>query len=185
MIIGCFGRKEKGSDYLGHVATTTLKSANAHIFIIKHREVPLPPINQPATWILATDNSPTAKHALDIVLSLMHPSDHLWIFYAAKFEAFAKRVQTAHESELEKGNRQGTFVFEHVQGRQNYAEAIVEFAEKKGADVLAIGHRGHSKKLEVSSPGGTEQKKLGSVSEYCSENARCALLIVKGTGQHE
>ena len=116
-MIGCFGRKEKESNYLGHVATQTLKNANAHNIIVKQRPVPLPPKGQPATWVIATDNSPCARHALDLVLSLMHPDDKLYIFYAAKYESFANRVKKYHEEQLEKTGRQGEFVFEHVQGR--------------------------------------------------------------------
>eukprot|EP01051_Picozoa_sp_SAG22_P013371 SAG22_NODE_1489_length_4310_cov_7.945856_3_plen_176_part_00 len=145
LVIGCFGRKEKENNYLGHVATQTLKMANAHVFVVKQRPVPFPPKGQPGTWVLATDNSPCARHALDLVLSLMGADDKLYIYYAAKYESFANRVKKYHMDQLEKVDRQGEFVFQHVQGRENYAGVIVNFAVQKDADVLAIGNRGHSK----------------------------------------
>ena len=37
---------------------------------------------KPVTWVVGTDNSECARHALDTCLELMSPDDNLWVFYA-------------------------------------------------------------------------------------------------------
>eukprot|EP01047_Picozoa_sp_COSAG01_P080430 COSAG01_NODE_15637_length_1316_cov_0.935908_2_plen_113_part_00 len=75
---------------------------------------------------------------------------------------------------------------QHVQGQANYGDVLCRFAERQSANVLVIGHGGHSRAsaqrqqaaaADADDGGG---KKLGSVSEHCAEQAGCALLIVKG-----
>ena len=76
---------------------------------------------------------------------------------------------------------------QHVQGQANYGDVLCRFAERQSANVLVIGHGGHSRAsaqrqqaaaaANAADGGG---KKLGSVSEHCAEQAGCALLIVKG-----
>ena len=74
-MLGSYGLgKEHESNYLGHVAVTTLKLACANVFIVKQRPIPYPPVGKPAAWVLATDNSPCARHAFDVVLSLVSPA---------------------------------------------------------------------------------------------------------------
>jgi hypothetical protein len=98
LVAGSFGRKEKDSQHLGNVALATLKFCVADVFVVKSNLGVLPPPAQPAIWAVGTDNSPCARHTLDTVLALMNPDDKLFIYYAAKYESFAKRVEvrTAH-----------------------------------------------------------------------------------------
>ena len=42
----------------------------------------LPVAPKPVTWVVGTDNSECARHALDTCLELMSPDDNLWVFYA-------------------------------------------------------------------------------------------------------
>lgn len=193
LVIGSFGRKEKGNEVLGHVPDHTLKKLAADVFIVKQRpdSVPVIPVApKPVTWVVGTDNSECARHALDTCLELMSPDDNLWVFYAAKYESFAKRVEAAQLEEIEKAGRKGTFVFKHVMGKANYADVLCDFAYEKQADVLVVGHGGQSAKKRPPRADGSGKlvrtqtgPRLGSVTERCASEAHCALLITKGSGR--
>lgn len=81
--------------------------------------------------MVGTDHSDCAKHALDRTLELMAPDDKLFIFHAAKFESFAKRVEVAHQEIVTAAGRKATFVFDHVEGTAKLADVLCEFAFSK------------------------------------------------------
>ncbi len=58
--------------------------------------------------------------------------------------------------------------YAHLQG--NPAKLIVEFAEKKGVDLIVMGCKGHS---------GLWGNDLGHVTDKVSENAKCNVLIAR------
>jgi nucleotide-binding universal stress UspA family protein len=249
LVVAVADQKESHTDYVAAL----MESAESNLVILKQQSAQFfpPPKNLKAgfTWVLATDFSPYAKYALSVVLSLMGALDSLTIFYAAKYEAFAKRVQKYHEQELEKHNRCGEFLFEHVQGRQHFGQVICKVAESKAASILALGSRGvHSNtedatqnlfsvanvvntakqslrehdrdslaKYEVRDSlggvgvkasagvqarasgrqlssesesdatmvGAEAHRTIGNVSAYCADHCTCAMLIIKGRGDHE
>ena len=50
------------------------------VFIVKQRAVVLPPKPEPIVWVVGTDNSAHAKHALDTTLEMMGDGDELHVF---------------------------------------------------------------------------------------------------------
>eukprot|EP01048_Picozoa_sp_COSAG05_P023614 COSAG05_NODE_5190_length_1242_cov_0.937008_2_plen_278_part_01 len=83
LVLGSFGRKEKESVYLGHVPNALMKRSNTDVFIVKQAAELLPAqTNGAMVWVVGTDNSAHARHALDMTLGLMQPQDKLFIFYA-------------------------------------------------------------------------------------------------------
>ncbi len=63
---------------------------------------------------------------------------------------------------------------------QNYGDALCNFAKSKDADVLVIGHGGHSAAKMTAD---AQQPKLGSTTEHCAAECGCNLLITKGEGR--
>ena len=53
-----------------------------NVCVVKQRPVVLPPKPEPVVWVVGTDNSPHAKHALDTTLELMGNGDVLHVFCA-------------------------------------------------------------------------------------------------------
>lgn len=47
---------------------------------MKQRPAVLPPKPEPVRWVVGTDNSAHAKHALDTTLEMMGPDDKLHVF---------------------------------------------------------------------------------------------------------
>ena len=74
LVIGSFGRKEKDSNYLGHVPNSLLKKSVTDVFVVKQAAETLPQQKGDAMiWVIGTDNSACARHALDTTLALMQP----------------------------------------------------------------------------------------------------------------
>lgn len=73
-------------------------------------------------------------------------------------------------------------VLEFVVARalQNYGDVLCNFAKRKNADVLVIGHGGHS---AAKNSAESQEPKLGSTTEHCAAECGCALLITKGEGR--
>ena len=57
----------------------------ADVFVVKP-SAPVPGASEPVVWCVATDFSSNAKHALDVVLSLMAVEDKLIILHCTRFE---------------------------------------------------------------------------------------------------
>jgi hypothetical protein len=53
-----------------------------------------------------------AAHALRVTLELMRPEDKLCVYYAAKYESFAKRVEAKQKSIAAAAGRECEFVFQ-------------------------------------------------------------------------
>lgn len=90
-----------------------------------------------------------------------------------------------------------------INAPQNYGDVLCNFAERKKADVLVLGHGEshrplshsfpHAKLISPPGAGGHtaakkrevdhETPKLGSVTEHCAAECKCALLITKGEGR--
>jgi hypothetical protein len=47
---------------------------------VKQRAVVLPPKPEPIVWVVGTDNSAHAKHALDTTLTMMGEGDVLYVY---------------------------------------------------------------------------------------------------------
>ena len=73
--------------------------------------------------------------------------------------AAAERARTAGVAQVESDARQG-----------HPADAIIDVAEEKGADLIVIGHQGLR---------GAQRFLLGSVSTKVSHHAPCSVLIVR------
>lgn len=58
-------------------------SGAVDVFIVKQRPVVLPPKPEPVVWVVGTDNSSHAKHALDSTLAMMGEGDTLYVYCKA------------------------------------------------------------------------------------------------------
>ena len=108
-------------------------------------------------------------HALDARISLMTPYevviptafiDEARIAAASKLEALVQRLRS-----------EGVTAASHLV-EAPAASAIVDLAEKIGADLIVMGTRGNT---------GLKHVLLGSVAERTLRHAPCSVLTVKGT----
>ena len=58
----------------------------------------LPPKPEPVVWVVGTDNSPHAKHALDTTLALMGNGDVLYVFCATAIPSQPASVSWADKT---------------------------------------------------------------------------------------
>ena len=69
------------------------------------------------------------------------PTDTLWIFFAAKYDAFARRVEEAQQEIVTQAGQKATFVFQRVDDEVGMSDEIsanvmCAFAHEKQADIL-------------------------------------------------
>jgi nucleotide-binding universal stress UspA family protein len=155
------------------------------------------------TIVIALDNSIHAKRALEWALeNLIQPHDHLILFSISVsdhsvgtwFEhafgsAPVQNQQDYDEQQAEEFTREmiksaslicsqfaikldGSITLSHeIYGVEaNAKQQICDFCKEKKADLLVVGSRGMT----------GLQKMIGSVSQYCVENASCPVLVVRG-----
>lgn len=143
--------------------------------------------------LLAVDGSASADRALDLVAALpWHDGGRVRIVSVApsraeilgspwSLAATTDAIETeeatlrVHQNALEAAERElrsvrGDLVLEPVLLRGRTASLIVEEAREMPADLIVIGHRGHSR---------WESALLGSVSAEVVDHAPCAVLVAR------
>lgn len=143
--------------------------------------------------LLATDGSPAAGQARDLVAALpWREGGHVRIVSVAPTRAeilgvpwavdalpdadqLEEDVLRAHRDALETAGREirsarSDLVIEPVLVRGRAASAILDEARAMPADLIVVGHRGH---------GRWEELLLGSVSSEVVDHARCPVLVAR------
>ena len=143
--------------------------------------------------LLATDGSPAAGQARDLVAALpWREGGHVRIVSVAPTRAeilgvpwavdalpdadqLEEDVLRAHRDALETAEREirsarSDLVIEPVLVRGRAASAILDEARAMPADLIVVGHRGH---------GRWEELLLGSVSSEVVDHARCPVLVAR------
>jgi hypothetical protein len=69
-----------------------------NVCVVKQRPMVLPPKPEPVVWVVGTDNSPHAKHALDTTLALMGNGDVLYVFCATAIPSQPASVSWADKT---------------------------------------------------------------------------------------
>ena len=117
------------------------------------------------TFMLATDDSPSAKVAFALVITkLAHVGkDKVCVFM--NIENAEERLEK-YKVECDKVGLQCEIHASHNQ-TTDVAEDILNYAKEKKPDVLVMGTNGFTKQV------------LGSVSDKCAKAARCTTIIVK------
>lgn len=139
-------------------------------------------IDGPKTVVAAVDFSPSSILAVKSALQFMNGSGTLYLVFVEPAPilvpaGYSAPVDTRFPGDLvvwfrrmvaDLGVDQGVIVETVVLGGRP-ASAIVQFAERVGADMIAAGSHGH---------GRLERFLLGSVSTGIVRNANCAVLVV-------
>ncbi|KAL1223318.1 Universal stress protein A-like protein [Cardamine amara subsp. amara] len=145
--------------------------------------------------MVAIDESKCSKHALqwtleylkdsiadsDIILVTAQPPLDLSCVYASSYGAapfelinsMQENYKNAALNRLEEGNKICAAIGvtpKKVLEYGNPKEAICDAAEKLGVDLLVVGSHGK---------GALQRTFLGSVSNYCVNNAKCPVLVVR------
>lgn len=136
----------------------------------------------PRTVVAAVDFSPSSILAVKAALQLMNGSGTLYLAFVEPAPlivppGYSAPVDTRYPGDLvvwfrrmvSNLNIQAGVIAEPVVLGGRPASAIVQFAERVGADMLAAGSHGH---------GRLERFLLGSVSTGIVRNANCAVLVV-------
>jgi nucleotide-binding universal stress UspA family protein len=133
-----------------------------------------------ATYLLAYDDSESARKALDRTIELVSPRDLIVLVWVvpdeAKFTRFGDDPSATAAARLERLNAAAALV--RRSSRQaaalllkgDVAGEIVATGEKLGADLIILGHKGVSKIGPFA---------LGSVAERVAEMSNRKVLIVK------
>jgi nucleotide-binding universal stress UspA family protein len=133
-----------------------------------------------ATYLLAYDDSESARKALDRTIELVSPRDLIVLVWVvpdeAQFTRFGDDPSATAAARLEKLNAATALV--RRSSRQaaalllkgDVASEIVAAGEKLGADLIILGHKGVSKIGPFA---------LGSVAERVADLSNRKVLIVK------
>lgn len=134
--------------------------------------------------LVAFDDSPGARRALDLALDLAEAAPGIMLTAAGieapppRFGATIDEYQEEHEFEERRctqwldaaralaAARRVTLATEHRTGHA--AQELLRAAEEVGADLIVLGHSGHS---------GVWGRFLGTTAEKVSRHAHCSVLI--------
>ena len=108
-------------------------------------------------------------HALDVRIPVMAPYEV--VIPAAFIEGARKSAASKLDTLVQKVATEGVTASSHL-CEAPAASAIVDLAEKIGADLIVMGTRGHTGLMHVL---------LGSVAERTLRHAPCSVLTVKGS----
>jgi nucleotide-binding universal stress UspA family protein len=106
-------------------------------------------------------------HALDVRIPVMAPYEV--VIPAAFIESARKAAASKLDTLVQKVATEGVAASSHL-SEAPAASAIVDLAEKIGADLIVMGTRGHTGLMHVL---------LGSVAERTLRHAPCSVLTVK------
>jgi nucleotide-binding universal stress UspA family protein len=133
-----------------------------------------------ATYLLAYDDSASARKALDRTIELVTPRDLIVLVWVVpeeeKFTKFGDDPGASAASRLERLNAAAALVRRAsrqaaaVLLKGDVAKEIVAAGDKLGADLIILGHKGVSKIGPFA---------LGSVAERVAELSSRKVLIVK------
>ena len=131
--------------------------------------------NSSDTLILLYVKPPHAVYSpLDSTARIDHPETPGYLFSSDVSAAIEKYGQEVADCVLEKAKKlckdlQNVMVETRVESGDP-RDVICDMSQKLGADLLIMGSHGY---------GVVKRAFLGSVSNYCSQNVKCPILIVK------
>lgn len=131
--------------------------------------------------LLAYDGSDGAKRALDVLLAFARPADHVTAVGVAEgiplfgYAGTLPSPEQEHErdrllAEAESALTANNITVSLVPRAGDPASAILDMAEKDGADLIVLGTRGL---------GTAERWLIGSVSDKVLHHAHCSVLVAR------
>ncbi len=183
--------EQRGADLLvigrpDHGAIDRVLGGETTLQIMRRSSIPVLAVDAdleiPRTAVAAVDFSPSSIRAVNQTLALMNGSGSLYLVFVQPPDVLAasefppptdtRGPNDAGEqfrSMMSKLGSHPGILKEPVILSGRPASAVVQFAERVGADVIAAGSHGH---------GRLERFLIGSVSSGIVRNANCAVMIV-------
>lgn len=107
-------------------------------------------------------------HAFEIYMSQLHcPTDVLTVLACTREAEDPNTLLAEYKDIMTSAKASGSCVCKKMSPGQTAADAILQFAEEHGVDLIAVGTSSYS------------DQRLGSVSEDISVRAPCTTLVIK------
>jgi nucleotide-binding universal stress UspA family protein len=119
--------------------------------------------------VVGTDGSPAARAAVRAGLELLRPGGEGLAVVCAYAPAARAEAEATLEAAASVAHARGVPVRTYAR-EGDPADAILDVAEERGADLVVVGHRGLT---------GARRFLLGSVPHRVSHHAPCSVLIVR------
>jgi nucleotide-binding universal stress UspA family protein len=127
--------------------------------------------------VVGTDGSESAERAVDragVIAAALGATVHVVSAYSKQALPPVEERTWAKQNVDRAQQRLGKVGVEseaHLSTRAPFGRALVEIADKQGAQMIVVGNRGMS----------GAKRALGSVPNYVSHHARCDVVIVRTT----
>ena len=161
-----------GPPRIGRVASSVLRDATCSVLVSRSVEQ-----NVPTQIVCGIDGTAGSAELADLAITIAEMADAtaqliqvvspLGLRLGRRSREMSFRSRTFKAAVGARSERGIAPTFAKASGRAG--PKLVEVANRNGSDLLIVGRR----------DGGMEQTLLGSVSEYCTRNASCSVLVAR------